>query len=321
MGGGIFLPPAPDLGQWGWREPADPQKKEELDIDREFRQQHNEREQLRPDQNINTDPAIPWIVTGLFWEALQWIFRSDPLVLDLDGDSVETIPVTNGVVFDFDGDGLKTGTGWVKGDDGFLVLDRNDNGTINNGSELFGVDTIKSNGLKATDGFDALRDLDSNADGLFDAQDVEFANVRIWQDLNQDGISQANELKSLVEHNIVAINLDSTSTNQNSNGNLISAVGTFVRDNGSESSVNGNLSQAANLDLASNPFYRQFTDRIALDSVAKGLPDMQGSGAVRDLREASMLNPELKGALAQYASAQTRQEQLGLLDRVLCRVG
>lgn len=261
--------------------------------------------------------AISIQLNEWYRQATNWVPRYDPLALDLDGDGVETISANNGITFDFDGDGLKTGTGWVTADDGFLVLDRNGDSAINNGGELFGVDTIKSNGLKAKDGFDALRDLDSNADGVFDSQDTEFANVRVWQDLNQDGVSQASELKSLVEHHIVAINLDSTSTNQNSNGNLISAVGTFVRDDGSESSVNGNLSQAANLDLASNPFYRQFTDRIALDSVAKGLPDMQGSGAVRDLREASMLNPELKGALAHYAAAQTRQEQLGLLDRVL----
>ncbi|WP_160016445.1 calcium-binding protein [Pseudomonas sp. 8BK] len=253
----------------------------------------------------------------LYQLAQDFIQRYDPLALDIDGDGVETVSSDAGVTFDFDGDGLKTGTGWVKGDDGLLVLDRNGNSVIDSGTELFGVDTIKSNGQKAKDGFDALRDLDSNVDGVFDAQDAEFANVRIWQDLNQDGVSQAHELKSLTEHNIVAVNLDSTKTNQGSNGNLISAVGTFVRGDGSESLVNGNLSQAANLDLASNPFYRQFTDRIALDSVAKGLPGMQGSGAVRDLREASMLNPELKGALAQYASAQTRQEQLGLLDRVL----
>lgn len=252
-----------------------------------------------------------------FNSAFNFIQRYDPLALDLDGDGVETISSNSGITFDFNGDGLKTGTGWVKGDDAFLVLDRNANGAIENGGELFGVDTIKSNGLKAKDGFDALRDLDSNADGIFDLKDSEFSNVRVWQDVNQDGVSQAGELKSLAEHNIAAINLDSASANQNSNGNLISAVGTFVRGDGSESSVNGNLSQAANLDLASNPFYREFTDSIALDSVAKGLPDMQGSGAVRDLREASMLNPELKGALAQYAAAQSRQEQLGLLDRVL----
>ncbi|MCU9951766.1 hypothetical protein OEJ36_30385, partial [Pseudomonas sp. PDM13] len=234
-----------------------------------------------------------------------------------DGDGIETVGANAGITFDFDGDGLKTGTGWVKGDDGFLVLDRNGNGQIDNGGELFGVDTVKVNGQKASNGFDALKDFDSNGDGVFDAQDTQFANVKIWQDANQDGIAQAGELKTLAEHNIVAINLDSTASNHNSNGNLISAVGSFVRGDGSEGTVNANQSLAANLDLASNPFYREFTDPIALDDTAKALPDMKGSGAVRDLREASMLNAELKTLLATYSQAQTREEQMGLLDQLI----
>lgn len=57
--------------------------------------------------------------------------HTDPLVLDLDNDGIETIGIANTVVvFDHDGDGIKTGTGWVNSDDGFLVLDRNGNGTI-----------------------------------------------------------------------------------------------------------------------------------------------------------------------------------------------
>lgn len=252
-----------------------------------------------------------------FSNANSFVERRDPLSLDLDGDGIETVGANAGITFDFDGDGLKTGTGWVKGDDGFLVLDRNGNGQIDNGGELFGVDTVKANGQKATDGFDALKDFDSNGDGVFDAQDTQFANVKIWQDTNQDGIAQNGELKTLAEHNIVAINLDAKASNHNSNGNLISAIGSFVRGDGSEGTVNANQSLAANLDLASNPFYREFTDSIALDDAAKALPDMKGSGAVRDLREASMLNAELKTLLATYAQAQTREEQMGLLDKLI----
>jgi len=87
--------------------------------------------------------------------------RTDPLVLDLDNDGIETIGIGGTVVvFDHNADGIRTGTGWVKSDDGFLVLDRNDNGTIDSGRELFGVDTIKSNGALATNGFEALSELD-----------------------------------------------------------------------------------------------------------------------------------------------------------------
>ncbi|XXF06919.1 calcium-binding protein [Pseudomonas sp. D2-3] len=251
-----------------------------------------------------------------FLGALNFVQRYDPLVLDLDGDGIETVSANSGVVFDFNGDGLKTGTGWIKKDDGFLVLDRNGNGTIDNGSELFGIDTVKKNGQKANSGFDALSDLDSNGDGVFDATDEAFADVRVWQDLNQDGIAQVGELKSLAEHGIAAINLGSKSTSEASNGNLITAVGSFVRTDGSEGVVNGNQSLVANLDLASNPFYREYsnTNPAAADS---SLPELKGSGAVRDLREAATLNSGLSSALSAYAQAQTREQQLALVDTLI----
>ena len=89
----------------------------------------------------------------------------DPLVLDLDGDGVETFGITTDtqVLFDSNGNGIKTATGWVSSDDGILVLDRNGNGLIDNGSELFGDQTIVD-GVKAKDGFEALRAEDMNID-------------------------------------------------------------------------------------------------------------------------------------------------------------
>ncbi|WP_275044502.1 calcium-binding protein, partial [Pseudomonas asplenii] len=256
-------------------------------------------------------------VNDSFVGALNFVPRADPLTLDLDGDGIETASADTGITFDFDGDGVKTGTGWVKGDDGFLVLDRNGNGLIDSGRELFGVDTVKSDGAKARNGFDALSDLDSNGDGVFDAQDAEFKNVLVWQDKNQDGISQAGELKSLNELHIQSINLASTDSNKNSNGNIISATGTFTFADGHTGTVNGNQSLAANLDLASNPFYREFTDKIPLDETVKALPNMTGSGAVRDLREASMQDDQLKTTLLAYSQAHSRDEQLGLIDQLL----
>lgn len=237
---------------------------------------------------------ISRLVNDKFLAALNLIRRIDPLVLDLDGDGIETLGADAGVLFDFDGDGVKTGTGWIKGDDGFLVLDRNGNGRIDSGAELFGVDTVKRDGKKARNGFDALADLDSNGDGVFDANDEMFSHVRVWQDLNKDGVAQANEMKSLSEHGIRAIVLKSKEANEDSNGNLISATGTFIRDDGTEGEVNGNQSLAADVDLESNPFYSEHTDPVELDDGARQLPNLQGSGMVRELREAAMLSPELR---------------------------
>ena len=217
-----------------------------------------------------------------FWQqAANWVApRRDPLALDLDGDGIETRGADGRVLFDHNGDGVKTGTGWVRSDDGLLVLDRNSNGTIDNGGELFGVDTTKSDGKKATDGFDALSDLDSNDDGVFDAKDSRFADVRIWRDLNQDGVSQSKELSTLSANNIRSISLSKTSKTTNlGNGNTQTATATFTR-------TDDTTGTAANLGLASNTFYRKFTNRVTLTDKAKKLPEVNGSGSVRNLREA-----------------------------------
>jgi hypothetical protein len=99
------------------------------------------------------------------------ITRFDPLVLDLDGDGIETTNVNTAAnYFDHDGDGFVERTGWVDSDDGFLVMDRNGDGMINDDKELFGDHTILKDGTRATNGFQALAELDSNKDGKIDSK-------------------------------------------------------------------------------------------------------------------------------------------------------
>ena len=207
-------------------------------------------EQRKGDANINNIPDIHESInpeTKSWWErAKDFIPRLDPLTFDLDGDGLETtgVAATNPILFDHDGDGIKNGTGWVSSDDGFLVLDKNGNGSIDSGRELFGDNTIKSNGQLATDGFDALADLDSianggNTDGMISSADAQFANLRVWRDLNQDGISQSNELFTLSSQNIASINVTKTANSQTlANGNQIADLGTFTRTDGS-TKING----------------------------------------------------------------------------------
>ena len=229
--------------------------------------------------------------TNGWWnQAKNWTPpRIDPLALDLDGDGIETRGADGRVLFDHDGDGIKNGTGWVQSDDGLLVLDRNSNGTIDNGGELFGVDTTKSDGKKASDGFDALSDLDSNDDGVFDAKDTRFKDVRIWRDLNQDGVSQSKELSTLSANNIRAISLSKTRKTTNlGNGNTQTATATFTR-------TDDTTGTAANLGLASNTFYRQFTRAVTLTDKAKKLPGACGSSNVcdRSFENIKKINPAL----------------------------
>ena len=247
------------------------------------------------------------------------------LALDLDGDGIETRGADGRVVFDHNNDGVKTGTGWLRPDDGWLVLDRNSNGTIDNGGELFGVDTVKADGAKATDGFDALSDLDSNDDGVFDAKDTRFADVRVWRDLNQDGISQSNELSTLAANNILSINLNKTRARTDlGNGNVQTATGTFTRSNGTTTASNTTTANSttttgvtASLDLRVNRFYRKFTRRITLTAQAKALPTLRGSGRVRDLNEAISLSADLGRHVKTYTEQTTRQAQLDRLDDLI----
>ncbi len=255
--------------------------------------------------------------------------RRDPLTLDLDGDGLETVGINtaNPILFDHDGDGVKTATGWIQPDDGFLVIDRNGNGSIDDGTELFGDSTplMDADGNvigKAEDGFAALAQEDTNGDGIVDANDARFSELRVWRDLNSDGVSQAEELQSLTEAGIAAIRASKTEHSQQlGNGNLLADLGSFVRSDGTEGGLGAVTAQMGDIDLAENTFYSQFTDIIQLTEEAALLPEMNGSGQVRNLREAASLSPALAALLTQYSEAVTRADQLALLDQFIVEWG
>ena len=243
-----------------------------------------------------------------FAQAQSWV-PPDPLALDLDGDGIETVGIgnwQNTVLFDHDGNGVAEGTGWLSGDDGWLVRDLNANGTIDTGAELFGDNTVLSDGSTAAEGFAALSDLDSNADGVIDASDAAFGELKVWQDRNQDGVSQADELASLTDLDIASIDLASTDANQDQNGNTVSATSSFTRTDGRTDTI-------GNLDLARSNFFTKFTDVNAGDS---SLPDIHGSGAVRNLRDAASRSGALTSILSQYGGA-NRDGQMALLDSLI----
>ncbi|MBV1790597.1 hypothetical protein KQ940_21255, partial [Marinobacterium sp. D7] len=237
--------------------------------------------------------------------------RRDPIALDLDGDGIETTEANASILFDHNGDGMQQATGWVAPDDGLLVMDRNGNGTIDDGSELFGDATPLSDGTDAADGFAALADLDENADGKIDAADSQFANLRVWRDLNGDGVSQVDELFSLGELGIASLDATGTASNTDlGNGNSVLATGSFTRTDGTTGTM-------SDIDFGVDTFYRNFTDTVAIPPELEALPDMTGSGAVRDLQQAAALSPALADTLAQYSAAGSRAEQEALLDKLL----
>ena len=159
-----------------------------------------------------------------------------PLIIDLDGDGVEMRRWKKSHArFDMDGDGSRDNVGWVGKDDGFLVIDRNNNGRIDDGSEL----SFLTENPDATSDLDALRSLDSNGDGIISADDERFGELKIWRDANDNGFTDAGELKTLAEHGIASINLagQATSGRAKIGHNLLLATTTFTREDGSTGTV------------------------------------------------------------------------------------
>jgi hypothetical protein len=122
-----------------------------------------------------------------------------PIVISLRGDYRLT-SVADGVSFDIDADGVAERMSWTAGGSevAFLALDRNGNGRIDDGAELFG-DAI------AADGWIALAQLDANGDGVIDANDAEWRNLLLWYDRDHDGRSSSAELVSVASTEIAAI--------------------------------------------------------------------------------------------------------------------
>ena len=92
-------------------------------------------------------------------------------------------------------------------DEAFLWLDRNRNGVVDSGSELFGNATTLMSGKRASNGFEALAELDANHDGVIDQSDPMWSQLLLWWDLNHDGASQANEVLPVSSSRMVAISL------------------------------------------------------------------------------------------------------------------
>ncbi|MCA2719875.1 MAG: hypothetical protein IM485_19735, partial [Microcystis sp. M169S2] len=152
----------------------------------------------------------------------------DPLVIDLEGNGLDVSNVKNSsIFFDIDADGYAENTAWTT--DGILTLDLNRDGKINNITEIF---SERYNNGTAPSGLAALATLDSNHNGIISATDTQFNQILVWQDLNQDGISQANELKTLTQHGINSINLNGITTETVQDGNIIRKQSLFNRNDG-----------------------------------------------------------------------------------------
>jgi hypothetical protein len=202
-------------------------------------------------QNDPNDPCCP----------------GSPIILDLDGDGFDLTDLAGGVRFDLNPAGSAEQVSWTSAgsDDAWLALDRNGNGIIDDGTELFGNFTAQPTTV-SRHGYLALSALDPNRDDVIDSRDKSFGDLRLWQDRDHDGVSAPDELSTLEAHGILGLDVRFAAHRlTDKNGNLFRYSANVFRAPGSS------------VGLLS---YDVFLITKHLDQQAREQGAMQSNGAV-----------------------------------------
>ena len=235
------------------------------------------------------------MLKSAFGSILKYTFGfKDPIVIDLDGDGFDLTQQTSfSALFDTDADFYKEHSGWVGADDGILVRDFGHDNIIKDATETFGSNLSGFEELALLDGnHDGILNAsdnglaDFNGDGVIDAADT-FDEIKVWQDIDQDGVSNASELHSLSEYGIVGINLANQETNIAIAGNHMVSTGTFIRADGTTGAIGEAVLAIDNQHTVYNG------PAITITSDANARPDLSACGTLLDLRSAMSYDPSV----------------------------
>ncbi len=243
----------------------------------------------------------------------------DPLSIDIDRDGViSTLHKDHGVHFDLDNSGFAESTSWIASSDGLLVLDRNANGQIDGGAELFGTETMLSNGTFASNGFEAIADLDDNEDGIISAVDEVFSSLRVWIDSNSDGISTEAEL-----HTLTSLGIESISTHYQVTPSL-DANGVEHREFGEVTYADQSKGLANTLWFNSDrtdtiPIEIHTGEGIPLPADILALPNAVGYGNTYSLHQAMSLDTsgQLKSLVTAFTQETNPSARKALVGQIL----
>ena len=220
---------------------------------------------------------------------------SSPIVLDFNGNGFDLTSLSNGTFFDIDKDGFNEKIGWVGPTDALLVRDLNGNGIIDNQGELFGADTTST-------ALQKLKALDTNNDGKVDSKDALFSQLRLWRDLNHDGISQADELFSLGSQGVAALRTNAmTGAFPAINGNELIWKADWLRADGTVGGKHADVFFAT--DQTNSWFVGNNLNHIpTINRATLSLPLSRGYGDLKSLLMSASENPVLLTKLQNFAS-------------------
>jgi Ca2+-binding RTX toxin-like protein len=201
----------------------------------------------------------------------------DPLVLDLTGDGMNlTGESIAAPMFDTNHTGFAVHTGWIEPNLGILGVE------VDGKFQIIG---------EQGGGFAALAPYDTNNDGVIDANDSIWSQLRVWRDLNADAKIDTGELQTLDQAGVASINVASTAQTSDTNaGNQILATGSFTRADGSTGEVD-------DVSFTTDPFNSQYLGDTSVSAAAATRPNLKGFGTLADLHVAMTLDPTLIGVV------------------------
>ncbi|HLO78807.1 MAG TPA: calcium-binding protein [Magnetospirillum sp.] len=215
----------------------------------------------------------------------------------MNGDGIGLTSVNGSrSFFDVDSDGFLEQTAWVTGGDGFLALDKNGNGSIDDARELFGTGE--------TDGFAVLAQYDSDNNGKIDDRDEIFTSLRVWHDSNGDGVG---ELTTLADQGITSIGLSSISGVYSIHGNAVLKQGIFTCTDGSVGEISA-IALSANQanSVATGVLKGVIVTQTMMEEVMH-LPGLRGYGTVIDLPWALLKDDSLRVMVRDFVAMQQKE--------------
>ena len=216
---------------------------------------------------------------------------TDPIIFDFDGDGIQTTDLENGIYFDHENDGFAELSSWIDKNDAILVIDTNNNGKIDNGTELVL--------------YDDLAEYDSNNDGIIDSNDINYSNLKL---LKGDGT-----LLTLEEAGVVSININLQNTYIiDENGNNQFKSGSFTK-------IDGTINEFGGFMLNTEPVNSYAIDDIQISEDIEELPYIQNYGKLYDLHQAMMRDKSgaLKQLVESFISATNDDTRMHLVDQIL----